>query len=176
MSDCLSWLPPLIFLKQFNGNWELYVEKIYEIFRADFITSWPLYQLKRVGIRKFPLEDGKEQTFFHLTTSGKDNSERLYDFRRCERIRWPKPIIEHAEELKVWATERKTKTRLSKRVCIATPSFDYLVVIEPRNGYFTLVTAFYVEHEHQRRAKMEEHKKAGGASDVPRELLLRRGR
>src|SRR4030066_170192 len=61
------------------------------------------------------VEKGKEATFWHLISEGKSEKDRLPDLRRCERIRWPRPIIEHHDRLtiKFWGPERKG----GKRTC-----------------------------------------------------------
>ena len=57
---------------------------------------------------------GKEVTFWHMTSEGHDEAERRPEFRRCERIRWAKPTIEHADEAgtKVWVSVRRGENRI----------------------------------------------------------------
>ena len=44
-----------------------------------------------------------------LVQEGKVEDDRTPDLRRCERIRWPRPIIEHESEdsILVWENERR---------------------------------------------------------------------
>ena len=90
---------------------------------------------------------------------GSTEDERTPDFRRCERIRWPAPIIEHslAPELKVWA-EPKGK---NQRIHIWFESESYLVVLDDRGEYILPWTAFYIEHEHQRKKYIKRWKRHG---------------
>lgn len=163
MSSSLIWLPQL---SVFSGNldeWEGYIEDTYTLFKKDFIYSYPTFRNRRVGIRYYPREEGKEQAFFHLTTKGQNNHDREYDLPRCERIQWPKPLIENIDDLKVWLSEKQTKRGPRGRVNIATPSFDYLVVLEPRGeSKFTLVTAFHIELPSSRRKQEKAYNKNRG--------------
>ncbi|MNH30689.1 hypothetical protein D3C79_909980 [compost metagenome] len=45
---------------------------------------------KRLGLKRHPVIQGKEATFWHMISEGNDEAERLPDLRRCERIRWPR--------------------------------------------------------------------------------------
>jgi len=78
--------------------------------------------------------------------------------RRCERIRWPRPCIEHESQLKVWTEKRNGEDRIH----IWLESEGYIVVLAVRNGYVVLWTTFHVEREHERRKftrRFEEAKK-----------------
>ena len=50
------------------AKFDEYDELLYQIFKRDFIDSRPLYEHKEVGIRKHPMVNDKEQTFFHITS------------------------------------------------------------------------------------------------------------
>lgn len=54
------------------------------------------------------MADGKEATFWHMIQEGRIEEDRTPDIRRCERIRWPKPIS-HPK-----AQKEKTATRIRK--------------------------------------------------------------
>jgi len=163
MSSSCAWLPPIMPYSGITAELDDYLETLYTQFKQDFIYTYPTFNGHRVTVRAYPKEEDKEQAFFHLTTEGVDNRNRTYDFSRCERIAWPKPIIEHAHELRVWEGTRQTKARLSPRVYIATPSFDYLVTLEPKeNGTYTLITAFYIQYKHSREKKEAEYIKSRG--------------
>jgi len=117
-----DWLPPLVLFETYNGDWEQYVEAVYAFFKRDFIESSPLFRGIRLALKRHPVLQGKEATFWHLISEGKSEEERLPDIRRCERIRWPRPIIEHSEEslIKVWENERKGE----QRVCLWLEDVD----------------------------------------------------
>lgn len=87
MTDGHNHLPDLVLLESFEGNWDRYIEAVYQYFKKDFVDSRPLFRKKRMGLKKHPLENGKEATFYHFTSEGNDESDRKPDLRRCERIR-----------------------------------------------------------------------------------------
>ena len=77
------------------------------------------------------------------------------DLRRCERIRWPRPIIDHGAEpvIRVWENERKGE----RRICLWLENADYLVVLARRRGYVLLWTAYPVTQPHRRRKLLREY-------------------
>jgi hypothetical protein len=95
------WLPHLVLFEDSHGDWNAYVEILYAFFKQDFIDSKPCFQGRRLGLKSYPLTNGKEATFWHMTSEGKDEANRTPDLRRCERIRWPKPLIENNIDPKV---------------------------------------------------------------------------
>ena len=147
MSTLPNWLPPLVEMSAYGGDWPRYEAALYGFFRADFITSAPLFRGKRVGLKRHPVIQGKEATYWHCISEGKAEADRLPDMRRCERIRWPRPCIEHEAELKVWTEERNGEDRIH----LWLEMEGYLVVLAIRNGYVILWTTFFVKHEHERR-------------------------
>ncbi len=46
-------------------------------------------------MKKHPLVDGKEYTFYHITHKGNIENDRTPELRRCERIGWARPVIEN---------------------------------------------------------------------------------
>ena len=99
---------------------------------------------------------GKEATFWHIISEGDVESERLPDLRRCERIRWPRPMIEAIKfsHIKWWRNKRKEE----ERIVIALEDFSYVVVLADRGEYVLLWTAYYVEQEHRRQKLRKEYK------------------
>lgn len=144
-----EWLPELVTLESFGGNWQEYFEQVYQYFHQDFVASKPVFRGKRLGLKRHPEYDGKSATFWHMISEGKQEEERLPDIPRCERIRWPRPIIENVRDsaLKVWAEKRNG----SKRIHIWFEQEGYLVVLDDRRDFILPWTAFYIEREHQRR-------------------------
>lgn len=144
-----DWLPPLVLFSEYNGNWELYLDALYAWFKQDFIDSKPVFQGKRLRLKRYPLSQGKEATFWHMTSEGSDEESRIPDFRRCERIRWPKPVIENDSDptVKVWRNQRGRE----KRICLWLVQENYLVVLADRDEYILPWTAYLVEKPHQQR-------------------------
>jgi len=164
MTQNLVWLPPLVLFADYQGDWDRYVEVLYSYFKQDFVDSQPKFQGKQLQLKRHPIEQGKEATFWHLISEGKTEQERNPDLRRCERIRWPRPIIENGLEppLKIWENERKGE----RRVCLWLEQEEYFVVLAERSGYLLLWTAYLVTHNHTKRKLQKEYetfKKAGAA-------------
>tara|TARA_R100000656_G_scaffold103161_2_gene75060 strand:- start:333 stop:818 length:486 start_codon:yes stop_codon:yes gene_type:complete len=155
----IAWLPPLEEFTAYGGNWNRYLAALYDIFCSDFVKSRPSYCGVRLGLKRHPVIDGKEATFWHLISEGDVESERIPDMRRCERIRWPRPLIENAAcpEMKVWIETRKGE----ERIHLWLESENYLTVLNRRREYL-LWTAFFVEHEHQRRKYNKRWERFGG--------------
>lgn len=155
MSPSPNWLPPLVRFEDFNGDWERYLEALYAWFKRDFIDSTPLFQNRRLGLKRHPLTHGKEATFWHFIQEGAVEDERTPDLRRCERIRWPRPVIEHSDdpEIKFWCNERRGE----KRVCLWFVRENYLVILADREEYILPWTAYLVDQPHRIRKLQKEH-------------------
>ncbi|MBN1320722.1 MAG: hypothetical protein JXA87_07775 [Thermoleophilia bacterium] len=104
-----------------------------------------------------------EAGFWHLISDGLVEDERLPDLRRCERIAWPRPMIEAdgTEQVNVWLSRGEAWKRGS-RVAIALRDFSYVAILEYAGNHMLLVTAYLVEHDHRReklRRQFEADKK-----------------
>lgn len=153
-SEC-GWLPALVELHETGGDWTAYVELLYRHFSRDFLQSTPSFRGRSWGMKRYPQLRGKEATFWHIISEGDVEDERLPDLRRCERIRWPRPIIEacESEETRVWTQTRKGEIRIA----IAPDTFEYLVILADRGSHVLLWTAFPVLFAHQRRKLRREY-------------------
>ncbi|MBS0655438.1 MAG: hypothetical protein JSR46_06665 [Verrucomicrobia bacterium] len=164
-----SWLPDLILLDAYKGHWDTYIETVYAYFHNDFVENAPSFQQRRICVRYHPHYQEKGATFWHLVSEGKIESERTPDLRRCERIRWPKPMIQHANsiEVPVWETIRPWKGQMQRRINFSLDSFSYIIVIAETNRGFDLVTSFFVKEMHRRekfRKEYEDWIKKGGSA------------
>jgi hypothetical protein len=150
-----AWLPGLIFLADYDGDWERFLDALYEVFRADFVENMPAYRGRRLALKRHPMTNGKEATFWHMVSEGDREEDREIDLRRCERIRWPRPIIEHADEptIKVWANRRKGENR----ICLWLEEQEYLVILADRRGYLLPWTAYPVTQPHRKRKLQKEY-------------------
>lgn len=160
-NDC--WVPDLLLFEDFENDYAKYEDALYFIFKRDFIDSKPCFRGLPIKIREYPIEFGKEEAFFHITCQDffKEH-DRNPDFRRCERIEWCRSFIENYECLdyicncdgiKVWEEKYKTRTR----VCLLSEEYRYIVVLEYRNAYYQLITAYYIESDHALRKKLRHH-------------------
>ncbi len=148
-------LPDLIKLENYNGSWEDYIEVVYQVFRRDFIENKTFYNNKRVGVKKTPLFKNKECCFWHLTSQGKVEEERIPDLRRCERIGWIKPIIENNKNklVKFWINQRQRE----ERICLCYGDWDYLIVLIKIKDYLLLLTAYPIEYNSKKDKLKKEY-------------------
>jgi hypothetical protein len=157
-------LPDIITLEEFGGDITTYFNEVYNIFKKDFVDSRPIFEGRRLGLKSHPLIENKEYTFYHFTHDGDIESERLPNLRRMERIRFPRPMIDHCKHpyLKIWRNKRGSK----KRILIFHEDESYLVVLEDRGKYILPWTAYWVQYENMVEkllAEYEAFKKAEAA-------------
>ena len=155
MTANMTWLPDLVLLDGHGGNWDRYLKVIYNFFTKDFVDDQPTYHGKKLALKRFPMYEGKEATFWHIISEGIIEDDRTPDLRRCERIRWPRPVIENSSDpdIKIWENNRHHETR----VCILLDSADYLVVIARRQGYDLFWAAYPITRPHHKRKLIKEY-------------------
>jgi hypothetical protein len=159
-----AWLPSLILFEDHKGNWGLYINVVYKHFHKDFVESRPLFQGRPVFVNYHPAYEGKGVTFWHLISEGSLESERIPDLRRCERIRWPRPMMESKDfmNIKVWETSRPWKGQNQRRINLALEDFSYIVIIAEKSRGFDLVTAYAVEKSYKREKLKREFESFSG--------------
>ncbi len=156
-----AWLPPLVLLSDSGGNWQKYLELLYHYFEAGFIRSKPSWPGKRVGVKRRPEEQGKAATFWHFISEGSVETDRLPDLRRCERIRWPKPVMESFDnaqpetDIRIvwWKSQRGT----NESYVLAVADFSYVVIVADRGDYVLPWTAYCVEKTHRQNKLRKEY-------------------
>lgn len=148
-------LPEIITLEDFGGNFSLFLEAVYEIFKADFVETKPTYAGKKLRLKSHPYIDGREYTFYHFTHDGDIETDRLPNLRRMERIGFPRPIIDQSthSSLRVWKVKRGTKDR----ILILHEQEKYLVVLDDRKDYILPWTAYYIENESRVKRYIKEY-------------------
>jgi len=148
-------LPDLILFENYSGDWELYLDAIYSFFKKDFIESKPSYKGIKLGLKKYPMYKNKEATFWHFVSEGEMENERTPDLKRCERIRWPRPIIENpdSDNIKFWENKRGLK----ENICLCFGEWEYLVVLRKGNNYLIPWTAYCSKYEHTKRKWEKEY-------------------
>lgn len=149
----MEWLPELV---DCSGNWVQLVERIYPLFKRDFVDSRPVIAGWDLRLREAPFIAGKERDFWHLVTqAGKLETERIPDLDRCARIGWVRAVLDHAcdKGMKRWEQTRNGDTN----VVVAIPDFSYLVFMGKRNGYLLLLTAYFVASERRRKKYEREY-------------------
>jgi hypothetical protein len=153
----IEWLPELVLLEDYYGDWNFYLNALYNYFCQDFVRSKPIFMGVRLGLKRHPVLQGKEATFWHMISEGRVEEERIPDFRRCERIRWPRPIIEYSpnDNIKIWENRRGSETR----ILLWLEEYDYLVILAKRKNFILPWTAYHIEYKSQRQKYQKEYEK-----------------
>lgn len=147
-------------------EWNKYEEVLYDVFIHDFVYSKPLFEGKPVNIRKHPIVLEREQAFFHITSVDKtfnpeNPDDRIPDIKRCARIKWVRKIIENylcnegcCSLIKYWRELYKGR----ERIHLLFEEVRFLVIVEERETYNLLITAYYIEYDHQLRKKLKKYR------------------
>lgn len=170
-------LPQKIYLTDYGGDYNKYIDAVYKIFEKDFILHKTCFGSHPLRLKVHPEFQERAYTFYHMTHKGEDEANRIPDLRRCECMPWAKPTIENVTlwNLKFW---RQSRRRSNNRICICIEGYDdtdYFVVLEVRSTYVLLWTAFVSERSHETRKKMREYEEwkshEGAFIRTPDELI-----
>jgi len=156
MNGSSDWLPDLVLFDDYGGNWESYFDAIYNYFKADFVNNRPSsFRGQKLGLKRHPLSQGKEATFWHFISEGRDEESRVPDLRRCERICWPRAILDNADcsTVKIWENKRKSEVR----ICLWLEEQDYLFILAKRKEVLLPWTAYLVTRNHAKRKLRKEY-------------------
>jgi len=147
VSDVPDWLPPLLSLNDHGGNWQQYIDAVYAVFYRDFLQSRPRFRGEAVVIGR-QIIDGKERTFWHTTSEGDVEVQRTPDLRRCQRIGWIRPVIEHHGDAAVlsWPNQRGR----SVREVLWVWQVDFAVILEKRPSCWWLWTTYMTDRPRTR--------------------------
>lgn len=160
-----DWLPAMASVNPWT---EATYDMLYGIFCRDIRDASLKYAGLDVWIFR-DMEDGKEAIFWHLTSRKKmaekiprrkrkflpaeqedTEQERLPDPRRCERLPWVRPLIEHPAEPEVLAWDYKEGDETIKTY-IWMQDYDFVVIMKKLpDGKRRLITSFYVDSEYKR--------------------------
>lgn len=159
MSNEYIGLPALIKLEEFGGNYASYIDAVYDIFHHDFIANKAKFGSHILRMKYHPLQNDRAYTFYHMTHTGEKEDERLPDLRRCERIGWARPSVQNVESwhLRFW---RQTRQKSKNRICIlleVDDDSDYFVILEVRETYVLLWTAFVSLYANETKRKLKEY-------------------
>ena len=151
------WLPEELRYDDYKGDWNKFLEAVYGVFERDFKHSCPRYK-GFLLVYDSRLEAGKEMAFWHLIQRHDCRAQdRIPDLRRCERIPWPKPIIENSVDTRVSVWGKRIKREI--RTHIWLEALDYIVVLYEKPRVVVLVTAYCTDIESQRRKLRKDREK-----------------
>ena len=169
-------LPELIYLNDYCGNFQSYIDAIYAVFERDLIKNRLRFGTCKLSLKSNPLFQQRSYTFYHLTHKGGIETSRIPDFRRCERIAWVKSTIENVEKwnLKFWKQSRNGKSRVCIQLSVVD-DVDYFVILDVRTNCVIIWTAFVAEYPHEKRKKEREYqdwiKRNNGKDYTPDTLI-----
>lgn len=173
-------LPSKIYLEDYSGNYELFIDAVYHVFENDFIKHKTTFGSHILKMKFNPMFQKRAYTFYHMTHEGEKEDDRTPDLRRCECIPWAKPTIENVQnwKLKFW---RQSRNRSDNRICIwlecsEEVDDDYFIILEVRETYVLLWTAFMSKYSNASKKKLKEYQewknsKDGKLSNTPDELV-----
>ena len=154
MSDRPEWLPSLIKLEAHGGDKASYLDAVYERFAEDFVQRKPFFRGQQLSLKRHPLSEGREATFWHMISEGSDELNRTLDSDRCERIAWVRAVIENANDPRVLVWENKRGKE--RRICLWLEEWEYVVILADRRGYILPWTAYTVTQPHRKRKFRKE--------------------
>ncbi len=151
----VEWLPNMICLEDYSGNWEKYCEALYFHFCNDFKNGKVEFRGKQIFLRIYPFVQGKEASFWHCISEGEVEDERIIDIDRCKRIKWPKSIITHDgnADLKIWQNTRNGYLNY----LLLVEKERYLVVVRLKKGKWQLWTTYLATYNNTLRKWLKEY-------------------
>lgn len=148
-------------LLPFDGNWEDYEDRIYEVFMDTFVRAGVRFRGMRVSAQFRPESRGKGHSFWHVISEAphpgnRNEEDRIPDMRRCERIAWIAWAIEHASNGTDGFSWWENRRGRDIRVVIWAEEWDFAVILAKRNGYYVLKTAYCGLKPHRRQSFEKE--------------------
>ena len=141
-----EWLPEII---QWDGDWEKYVETIYDAYSRTYTEASPFYYRGMVvKSRRRPVANDKDGGFWHIIGGSNGKPEP----RRCERVLWARAIIENAddERVLVWDEPSPHDGGVVDTVFWLKEA-DYYVIIARRTNCWVIRSAYSVVYDSKRK-------------------------
>ena len=138
--------PDLIVFSGKTEEWELYQERLFDVFKKTIVEGKLRFLGLPVNPRRFPEEKGKHFTFWHLISEGEKEEERTPDLRRCERIAWVAWIIKNCgshPDISYWESKRGS----SRNFVLWYEEGQFAVILAKRSRYFVLLSAYQVVND-----------------------------
>lgn len=142
-------MPELVKLNN-NETWNEYLDKLYAIYLNDFFHNDISFEGKIVKTFTQLEYNMKQQSFNHITTKGSNN--RLYNEKRCQRIKWIKPLIEGScKSCKYYRRFPDFMGNNKKRVILWCEHCNFIVILEERKSNYVLISAYCIVYDKKRR-------------------------
>ena len=155
-------IPAKIESSYFRGDLKDYTEALYKIFKRDFIENDLFFENKTVDIIHEKYYDGKERSFWHIISEGEQDADRTPISRRAETLPWARALIEDKQSCNEYKKWKKYHDKTNRyRYYIWCSLINYMVILEDRDTYFKLITAFEVQEYSVRRYTKEYIKYKG---------------
>ncbi len=174
-------LPELITLSEYDGNWQSYLEAIYQSYLDDVVNSKLHYNTLPIKFQFRPMYEGKGFAFWHTISEGEKEENRTADLRRCERITWIAWMIKNApvsNEISSWENKRGK----NHHVVIFFEAESFVVILAKRNGYYLFKTAYVTTPQRkkqlikERKEYLDSRKTKGALYKAPSDAPSTRGR
>lgn len=159
-----SWLPGLLRKADYR-NEDDFISAAYAIYARDFIESSPMLLSKKVKSKRWEPKEGMDHSFWHCVEEKIKGvpvceENRIPKQALVERIRWPRPVIEHvakSPDVIAWKEIYRGHGTV-ERVHLLLDSQQYVVVLDPRGKdesgnpkYYFLWTTYLVEGKRMRQ-------------------------
>ncbi len=150
-----------------NEDMRSYHDRAYAIFKKSLMDEEITFNNIPVKVRELPYEDNKVQGFFHIISEmDKKLKIRMYKNERVKFIPFiSRMITEHSKcntclnncsKIKVWTAPYKGKISRTK---LYFEEYDYIVILEKRNNYYQLVSAYVVDRKDRKIDILKEYNK-----------------
>lgn len=158
-----KWLPEKLD-RGIYDKWIDFEDALYEIFTQDILNKQNLkYRDKPIVInqdidRSKP--KNREKGFYHLVkkTVTKRSKRSIEDAKRAEKIGWIKQIILNCSDPAIKEFDYYEGGGII-RSYLWLKDQKYVVILEPQNGHYFLVTAYHVDYEKTLQKKYENRLK-----------------
>lgn len=159
----IDWLPDIVTLLEFSGNWDVYIEEVYRIFLHDMVEKGLVYKKTLVRLtNEGKYYEGKLELFWHIV-QGDGINEKKPELRRLERVPWIKPVAGNSDSSNVYIWQERKGHEIREHILLDDKSgANYLIVLSVREytkySDYYLITGFppnkkYLEKLHKRYKK-----------------------
>lgn len=136
-------IPDLLMLSHHNGDVEIYLEAVYQVYLSEIVNGRLSFLGLPIRCQYKPAYNNKHFGFWHLVSTGKNEEDRIVDFRRCERVGWISFVLQNAYDysnIHCWENERFGNTH----IVLWMHRSQFLVILARRKDYLVLKTAYLV--------------------------------